>query len=323
MKRKILAVLLLAVSIFAKTELSLNLGTNSFDSDENLKTPTTLDIRGDFYLDNMYHIDFGYVDLGDVYFDNSSILTPVDIKRFYTQFSADGEEEYHVVPTLSLGVGYEKQKGIGSNSNPYVSLGVGFRFNVSNNFNFLLGTKALLKTSPRAINYHSTFGVGYLIDEAPINNKVKEEDIVIPKQKLRISELYTNKKTKPVQIQATPKITDVKIASVNNQNNSYKVIQTPPPLQNDIQPIEAMRKVQQVSVLHSLNKTYIQVAAFSINRPTNILDRLANSGYHIILRHQGNITKALVGPYNSRAEALQVLPKVKKVVPQAFIYKGK
>jgi len=50
---------------------------------------------------------------------------------------------------------------------------------------------------------------------------------------------------------------------------------------------------------------------------------LANSGYHIILRHQGNITKALVGPYNSRAEALKVLPKVKKVVPQAFIYKGK
>ena len=89
----------------------------------------------------------------------------------------------------------------------------------------------------------------------------------------------------------------------------------PPVVINRPLPVE--KKIYNIS-----SGVYIQVAAFSINRPTKILDRLANRGYHIILRHQGNITKVLVGPYSSRAKALKVLPRVKKVVPQAFIYKG-
>jgi cell division septation protein DedD len=326
MRREILLGLVFATSLFAKTELSLNIGTNSFDSSENLKSSTTFGIRGDFYLDNIYHMDFGYDDLGDVYYKNSSLLSPVRIKRFYTQFSADGEEEYHVVPTVSVGAGYEKQKGYLNDSEPFISLGVGFRYNVSNSFNFLLGTKALWKTSSRDINYHTTFGMGYLIDEAPANNqKESVEEVIIPEKKLEIPKVVVPEqkifhpepidvKTQSVQIESSAEIPEVVDSKLQVKPTKIKA----PVLEKAPKIVASKTK----KVIKPSSGVYIQVGAFSKYKPTRVLDRLVKSGEHIILRHQGKITKALVGPYSSKGMALKALSKVRKIAPRAFIYKG-
>jgi len=322
MKRKIVLGLLLATSLIAKTELSINLGKNSYDSDENLKSATTLGIRGDFYLDNIYHIDLGYVYLGDNYSKDTSIKPSVEIHRFYSQFSADGEEEYHVVPTLSVGLGYEYQDGYNEDSHPYLSLGVGFRYNISQSFNFLLGTKALVKMSTRDINYHTTFGMGYLIDEAPANNEdISGEEIIIPKQKLKVPEVVV-----PEQKIFRPAVVDSKVKSVEVPevvDSQMQVASTPTVTQVTTPPQEEVIQIENTKrYVAPSSAVYIQVAAFSKYKPTSLLDRLASSGNHIILRHQGSLTKALVGPFNSKEEALNALAKVKKIAPRAFIYKG-
>jgi len=358
MKQRILLGMLVATSLFAKAEFSLSVGTNSFDSGEHLDRATTVGVRGDFYLDNIYHLDVGYDDLGDVTLKKGTIFSQIGIKRYYTQFSADGEEEYHVVPTLSLGLGYEDQSGVFSDSNTYLSLGVGFRYNVSNSFNFLLGTKALWKTSTRDINYHTTFGVGYMLDEEPVNNDQDiAQEVVIPKQKLTIPELHT---PKPMPMVREPVVIDSKQAIV--QAPTVRSVQTvptsatlPPPPAMEIEAVSTPRVVSQPQVVqpqvvqppvqvvqppvqvvqpqvvqrevaqpqrYSMNGVFIQVAAFSRYRPTAMLDRLVRSGHHVVLRHEGSMTKALVGPYSSLSQAQRALYRVKKIAPRAFIYKG-
>jgi len=315
MKRKILLSILMATSMFAKTELSLSIGTNSFDNDEALDTATTLGVRGDFYLDDLYHLDLGYDNLGDVTFENTN--NSIKIERFYTQFSADGAEEYHVVPTLSIGAGYEKQKGDYADSEPFISLGIGFRYNVSNSFNFLLGTKALWKTSSRDINYHTTFGIGYLIDEEPANNEQKDvEEVIIPKKKLSIPELHS---PAPVVVKKEPVVIDTKEAAVEPVSTSQTL---PPPPAMEVPAISTVKVASAAPRSIKATGYFIQVAAYTKYRPTSMLDRLAQNGNRIILRHQGRVTKALVGPFASEEEAQRALYKVKKIAKGAFIYKG-
>ncbi len=324
MKRKILLGLMFASSLLAKTELSLNIGINSFDNSEHLDSGTSLGIRGDFYLDDLYHIDLGYDNMSDVSIKNSS--QDIKVERLYTQFSADGQEEYHVVPTVSIGVGGEKQtSSADSDTQGFLSLGVGFRYNVSNSFNFLLGTKALWKTTDRVINYHTTFGMGYLIDEAPVNNENDDiEEVVIPKKKLDIPEKrvdistqFAPKKLPPVQVQ----VPDAKELSVVSVPASV-----PAPV--SVSPIHTVHTVSHAASVRTsrhvvdMRAKYIQVGAYAKSRPTAMLSRLAKSGYHIILRHQGRVTKALVGPFKSEAEARRALAKVRRISPTAFIYKG-
>ena len=320
MKRSIVLTALFATALFAKTELSLNLGTNSFAGDEELDSATSLGIRGDFYLDNLYHIDLGYDNLGDVNIKNSTKKLKID--RIYTQFSADGEEEYHVVPTMSVGVGYENQKGDLSDSQPFVSAGVNFRYNISNSFNFLLGTKALWKTSSRDVNFHTTFGVGMMLGNEPVNNEEQIQNVQIPEQKLDISTQFS-----PSEVsQLTTPPTEVDLAKDSKEIvvSSSDDIVTPP--QNT--PVISNQIVQQpVSMQTSptVVKTtgyYIQVAAYSKNQPTSLLTKLSKRGNHVILRHNGSITKALVGPFDSDSQARRALKKVKRVAKGAFIYKG-
>ena len=323
MKRKIVLATLLATSLFAKTELSMSVGSNSFDGDEGLKNSTTFGVRGDFYLDNIYHLDVGYTDLGDNHFKDSLILDSINIKRFYTQFSADGEEEYHVVPTLSIGLGLEQQKADSNTHNTsFLSLCVGFRYNISNNLNFLLGTKALWKTKSRDINYHTNFGIGYMIDSEPVNNKSESiDEVVVPQKELQIPQTQPQVVEPQVvvpkeQIQQAPVVVDAKQVAVNQ----VQVVKQPQVVLNTPQPVPTEVPMQK-PVVQKRSGVFIQVAAYAKSMPKNLLERLSKK-HHIVLRHQGKLTKALVGPYSSRYVAQKILPSVRRVAPRAFIYKG-
>ncbi len=302
MKKGLVLSAFLLTSIFAKTEVSLNLGTNSFASSEILDSATSLGVRGDFYLDDLYHIDLGYDNLGNVQIEKLNNKLKID--RFYTQFSADGEEEYHVVPTMSVGVGYERQKGDLSDSQPFISAGINFRYNLSNNLNFLLGSKALWKTSSRDINFHSTVGIGYLFGEEPINNEDKQEEIKIPEKKLDISTQFSPKEV--TQVVPIPKVVPVQ-ADVKE----IAVEKISPKIPTKIKPVQTLQS----------RGYFIQVGAYSKNQPIKLLTKLSKEGNHIVLRHQQNITKALVGPYSSEEKARKNLVNIRRYAKGAFIYK--
>ncbi len=319
MRKIIITIIVLSCYIFAKTEVSLLFGKNSFSGKENIVSPTSVGIRGDIYLDDLYHIDFGYDALGSVAYTNSN--EKVKINRFYTQFSADGEEEYHVVPTLSIGAGFERQKGSSvAKSKPFLSLGIGFRYNISNNFNFVLGTKALWKTSDSAINYNGNVGLGYLFVDEPINNeKSAGEEVIIPKKRLDISTRKANStmsKEIGLSKMEAPVVDLSQAMRVNSQKNRDII--------DDKQRVLISNNYQKRrKYINKSSSYFIQVGAYSKYRPTSTLNKLAKKGYHIILRHNRNgITKILVGPYRTKNEALKRLTTIKRVVPQAFLYKG-
>lgn len=311
--KKVLLGAIIVSSLFGKTNVSLSIGSNNFDNKEGVDSATTLGIRGDFYLDGLYHMDLGYENLGSVDFENGSGDTKV--QRVYTQFSADGEEEYHVVPYMGVGVGYEKVSDEIDElkSQPFISLGIGFRYNISNNFNFLLDGRALWKTSTRNINFLTSFGVGYMLDAEPINNQiVKEQEIVIPKHKLEIEPVATS----------APK--QVNISSVFSKSSSVIPIQNRPNLLPVVQSATVQAPIQKVEQQYTnqSNGTYIQVAAYSKFQPRALLSKLTQSGHKVILRKSGSMKKALIGPYRTKTEALNALKSIKKITRSAFIYKG-
>ena len=335
MKKIVLAILLLfSYNAFAKTELSFSFGKESFSSKENIISPTSAGVRGDFYLDDLYHLDFGYDNLGSVAYTNSNKKVKID--RFYTQFSADGDEEYHVVPTLSIGIGLERQKGVKNSTQPFLSLGVGFRYNVSRSFNFLFGTKALWKTDDSVLNYTGSFGLGYMIDNEPVNNEKAGEEVIIPKKKLsiepranRVVDKTINQQNCTVSNSFRPSKTQVRVLSPidkleakSAKRNTNRVVMIDDKERAVLESNHTIRKNRRYRVYQSQGY-FIQVGAYSKYRPTNTLNKLARSGYHIILRHNRNgVTKALVGPYSSIEVAYRKLPAIKRIVPQAFLYKG-
>ena len=68
---------------------------------------------------------------------------------------------------------------------------------------------------------------------------------------------------------------------------------------------------------------YVQVIALRKNSPDVIISRLNAKGYDYVLKGEGNLTRVLVGPYESRSAAKSALRGLKKIRRDAFIYHAK
>ncbi len=68
---------------------------------------------------------------------------------------------------------------------------------------------------------------------------------------------------------------------------------------------------------------YVQVIALRKNSPDVIISRLNAKGYDYVLKGEGNLTRVLVGPYESRTAAKSALRGLKKIRRDAFIYHAK
>ena len=69
---------------------------------------------------------------------------------------------------------------------------------------------------------------------------------------------------------------------------------------------------------------YIQVGAFYRLTPSDeLLDRVKKNGYSYFLFkakiNNNPYTKVVIGPYESKKEAILKLPDIKKIEPQAYI----
>ena len=72
---------------------------------------------------------------------------------------------------------------------------------------------------------------------------------------------------------------------------------------------------------------YIQMGAFSRQKPFSLIDQLKQSGYQVLLkptlRHKQKLNLVLVGPYRNRADVQKHLKDLRTAVPTAFVYKEK
>jgi hypothetical protein len=314
MKIILLVLISFTTLAFAKVNFSIGTASNMFDDLEWDDEVTTIGVRGDFYLDQLYHIDLGYENLGSYEFSNLSQST--DIQRFYTQFTSDGEEEYSIVPSVGFIAGYELTSDDISEfkSQPYLGLGLGFRYNFVNNFNILLDGKALWKTDTKNVNYNIGLNAGYMFDTDSVNNKnqieTKKEELIIPKHKLTLD----RKKQPKINTQHTtinkifpPK--KVNMYPINNHPNIYMQ-------QKDINTVQYAQK-KRYSKTRTPQK-YIQLASTK-KVPTKLIKKLRNFGFNAkAKKYQGNI-KTIIGPFKSNVEAKKTLWKVRRVVKGAFI----
>ena len=68
---------------------------------------------------------------------------------------------------------------------------------------------------------------------------------------------------------------------------------------------------------------FVQVIALRKNSPDVIASRLDAKGYNYTLKEDGDLTRVLVGPYESRHAAASALRGLKKIRRDAFIYHAK
>ncbi len=69
------------------------------------------------------------------------------------------------------------------------------------------------------------------------------------------------------------------------------------------------------------NGYYVQVIAFSKSSPDAVVSKLESKGFNNYqFQNIGEITKLIVGPYDTRNDATKVLKKLKRVRKDAFIY---
>jgi len=91
-----------------------------------------------------------------------------------------------------------------------------------------------------------------------------------------------------------------------------------------VAPIAAAPLSPKITMPNSTGHYYVQVGSFSGKPKNALLHTITDAGYHYkIIQFPINgkeIAKLLIGPYNTRSQALQILPNVKnKIQKDAFI----
>ncbi len=142
------------------------MGKNFSDTDSKmLNSNMMLGVRASAYEDEFYGFQFSYMYGGDIGYLGSNDKT--DLHRFYTGIVLDGEEEYSITPSLTLGFGYEVLSDpiATEQSQGFLSSGVGFRFHLIDYINISFETKAILKINSEDLDFVTNLGLGVMLDE--------------------------------------------------------------------------------------------------------------------------------------------------------------
>jgi len=345
MKKIALLTFLSVSSIMAqdgiKFEVEPTVGYNNFDNESKMKDSFMYGVRGTAYINCFYAYRLNYQRADDVHYKKessststgSSKLQTTDVQRIAGELIMSGEEDYHVIPYVMLGLGYESLSDSTKHdvSQTYVEAGVGFKHNWLNNLYATLEGNVLRKFDTKDIDYGITFGVGYMFGEKsdsvvqryqpktfmdteptplPViqskRYKAVERPTVITKQPIAPIGKYSFEEKRATSTYIAPVTTRTRTQEpVGNfvETNSYAIVDNSA----------------------NENSYYIQVAAWFKSEDPRLLTKLDNSGlaYEVITaQRKGREAQIVrVGPYISFADAKADLANVKKVKRDSYITK--
>ncbi len=151
--------------------LGMHFGKNYADSSSKMRDNALYGIRTTVMLTPFYGLSIGYDRLESIDIKNSS--ETIDAQRYYMQIEVDGEEQYHTVPYITFGAGYEdlskdvyvRNNTTGANekydvSQIYLTGGLGFRYNFIPELSLYTEGNVLYKTDTTDVDY--TFQAGLL-----------------------------------------------------------------------------------------------------------------------------------------------------------------
>ncbi len=285
--KKFIVLVLLASLALAKTEsdVALTVGYNKFDDPEWLyKNRNFYGIRAGIYQDDRYGFQAGYE------YTNSANCQGLKLKRFYTNALIMTKLENGLKPYALGTLGYETSSKVYRPSQAFVGIGGGLKYDINENFNLFLETRALKSLKSEDITIATTLGVGYRFNTATIGDVSEEKVQVVQKHNTKV-------RLRPVApIETLPEISQrVETPRVN----AYQ-----PALQS------------------SQDGYYVQVEALTTSSAQPMLRKLRKYGVrNSAVKKMENRSLVVVGPYQSRGAAARELSKLKAVSAGAFIKK--
>ncbi len=252
-----------------------------------------------------------------------------DLERGMLNLQYDVPTKGRVTPFVMAGAGYEKlHRSAPQNvdSQAFLNAGAGLRYSVNDRVDLVAEARAISKVEDGDKDIIGSIGVGYKYGNTCETKPVKG----IPIKALSMKELaaLTPKKAAVVEVapvEATvvspsPIVVSAPVVPVETKivydSNSVSVCDV-----TSGNVTESIDSFEDAS--NDIQGFYVQVIALRKNSPDVIISRLNAKGYDHVLKGEGNLTRVLVGPYESRLAASRALKGLRKVRHDAFIYHAK
>ncbi len=247
-----------------------------------------------------------------------------DLERGMLNLQYDVPSKGKVTPFVMAGAGYEKlhrEYTAGNvDSQAFLNAGAGLRYSVNNRVDLVAEARAIRKIEDGDKDIIGSLGVGFKYGGNTCQTKPVKG---IPVKALSMKELaaLTPKKVAPVAPAVVVPVPVETVAPVKPEVIDTKIEYDT----NYVNICDGSASIDESSELVSdtLSGYYVQVIALRKNSPDVIISRLNAKGYDHVLKGEGNLTRVLVGPYESRASAKSALRGLKKIRSDAFIYRVK
>ena len=159
--------------------LGMHFGKNYADSSSKMRDNALYGIRTTVMLTPFYGLSIGYDRMESIDIKESS--ETIDAQRYYAQIEVDGEEQYHTVPYITFGAGYEdlsrdvyvtdgEEKKKYDVSQFYLTAGLGFRYNFIPELSLYAEGNVLYKTDTTDVDYTMLAGLLYHINATTCDN---------------------------------------------------------------------------------------------------------------------------------------------------------
>ncbi len=230
-----------------------------------------------------------------------------------------------VTPYVLGGIGYERlhksEASTNVDSQAFYNAGAGLRYSVNQRVDVVAETRAIMKVEDQDKDIIATVGVGYKFgndcNALSLADLKKRTPKVVKIVEPVVASPIVAPKVEPVS--ATPVITEPvsEVISTRVEYDSGVVDMC----QEGGAVDESCPAGRDLSA--NVEGYFVQVIALRKNSPDVIASRLDAKGYTYTFKEEGDMTRVLVGPYESRSAAVSALRGLKKIRKDAFIYHAK
>jgi len=317
-------------------------GQNFADSSSKMRDNALYGIRGTVMLTPFYGLNFGIDRLDSI--DIKESASTIDVTRFYGQIEIDGEEQYHVVPYITMGAGYEMLSSdvvVDGHkydvSQAYLSAGLGFRYNFIPELSFYVEGNGLWKTDTTDVDTNFLAGFVYHVnattcDDTYVTERLQEKPEERTKLHVgKVNALSGWRKTVGVETKVHKKPFSA-TAKTNIDVSKQKPVMHK-------RPVKVAPVVMKSTKTKSVQKTKIVKKSKRVHTPVNgayyvllgayktdkglkeMLQKLDKRGVSYILRdnHSKKLTYVMAGAYPTLQKAKSALRKLKRIQPDAYI----
>ncbi len=308
-------------------------GKNFADSNSMMRDDTLYGIRGTVMLTPFYGLNLGYERMDKI--DIKETASTIDLQRLYTQIEVDGEEQYHVVPYITLGMGYEflsndivingKKHDV---SQAYLSGGLGFRYNFIPELSIFAEGNTIWKIDTSDVDYTALLGVVYHVnattcDDTYVTKRLSEK----PQERNVIHVGGVNNFSswnKPGAKTAIGKKAKAKRSVIIDQEPQKAVVAAKKPTTSKVKKSYMSKLLKSPKQFNSLGKYYISIGAFRTKNGLLSAEKKLKKADIPYIKKRGSktaLTYVVVGPFSTKAKAKRKLQSVKRVQRDAYIAK--